>query len=249
MRKFIFIQQKKILNKPSFSKNGAGFTLMEIVVATTIFALVGTAMMGLFNYTLKINRRTEALRQATQGMRTFVEGLVKQVRNGQVYYGLDNSFSPPTPAVDNSTVCGAGAAYNRYYQDKENRLRITDTDGADVCFYLANSLGAYVNAGNFSGSQLIMEKNVGSGYVKQVLSPSNFYVDNLVFFVRPVCDPYNHCDAASGNIYSPGQPPKIQPSVSIFLKLRVLLATGETVRINYQTSVSSNKYDIPNVYP
>ncbi len=238
-------------SKIIYHKSKSGFTLMEIVVATTIFALVSTAMMGLFNYTLKINRRTEALRQATQGMRTFVEGLVKQVRNGQVNYGLDNSTDPPTPVVDNSSVCGAGVANKDYYKNKDNKLRILDTDGADICFYLANNQGNYVGANtfSFSGGQLVMEKNVGSGYIKQVLNPTNFFVDNLVFFVRPVCDPYRNCNAASPNIYTNGEPPKIQPSVSIILKLRVLLNTGEKVNIYYQTSVSSNKYDIPNAYP
>ena len=63
-------------------KNSAGFTLMEIVVATTLFAIVFSSLLGLFNYILKINRKSEALRQASQGARDFVEYLVKEIRNG-----------------------------------------------------------------------------------------------------------------------------------------------------------------------
>ncbi len=225
----------------SKNKYQSGFTLMEIVVATTIFAVVASSMMGLFNYTLKINRRTEAFRQATQGMRTFAESLVKQIRNGQVSYGLVGS----SPALENSAICGAGDANNRYYAEKENKLRITDTDGADICFYLASAGQSYVGANTFSGSQLIMEKNIGTGYAKQTLNPSNFTVENLAFFVRPVCDPYAHCNDASPGVYTNNVPPQIQPVVSIFMKVKVALNTGEQVTFNYQTSVSSSKYDIP----
>lgn len=222
-----------------------GFTLMEIVVATTIFAVVATAMMSLFNYTLKINRRTEAIRQATQGMRTFVEGMVKQIRNGQIYYGVTHS-SPQTMATDNSSVCGPGSVANSYYLDKENRIRILDTDGVDTCVYLADAAQNYVGTGVYSGSNLVIEKLVKNVYVKQTLNPPNFYIDNLAFIIRPVCDPYNNCNNAAPNVYASNLPPRIQPEASVFMKIRVKLPTGEQVQLYYQTSVSSNKYDIPN---
>ena len=40
--------------------------------------------------------------------------------------------------------------------------------------------------------------------------------------------------------------PKLQPFVTIFAKFVANLPTGENVPIYYQTSVSSNQYDIPN---
>jgi hypothetical protein len=173
-----------------------------------------------------------------------VEGLTKQIRNGQIYYGVTNGVADAIHPTD-TTACPAGSLNNRYYADKENQLRIIDTDGSDICFFLANASGSYVGANSFSGSQLIMEKNIGNTYVKQVLNPPNFYVDNLVLYVRPVCDPYENCNSASPNVYPNNEPPKIQPVVSLNMKLRVLLSTGETVSIYYQTTISSNKYDIP----
>src|SRR3989344_4560503 len=81
------------------AKSGAGFTLIEVVVATTIFAIVAAAMMALFNFTLKINRRAEALRQATQGIRNFTEYIVKIVRNGRIDYGIEKDLSGLNSAV------------------------------------------------------------------------------------------------------------------------------------------------------
>lgn len=239
MRKFLSVKLTKSIHKTVPVKNGAGFTLMEIVVATTIFALVSTAMMGLFNYTLKINRRTEALRQATQGIRTFVEGLVKQVRNGQIYYAIDGL----TEAGSISGVCPAGDLNDKYYEEKENKIRIINTEGEDVCIYLANSSQTYVGNNVYSGNNLIMEKNVGGSIIKQALNPVNLSVENLAFFIRPVCNPYEDCD--EDNVYTNNDPPLIQPMASIFMKIKVQLPTGEQTQIYYQTSVSSNKYDIP----
>ena len=63
---------------------------MEIMVATVIFAIIFSSLLSLFNYVLKINRKTEALRQSAQGARDFVEFLVKEVRNGQIDYYVSN---------------------------------------------------------------------------------------------------------------------------------------------------------------
>lgn len=228
------------MDKRAFRKNSAGFTLMEIVVATTIFAVVATAMMSLLNYTLKINRRTETFRQATQGMRTFVEGFVKQIRDGRIYYGVDGS----TEAGDISGVCPAGDLNDRYYSSKENKIRLINTEGEDMCIYLADNAGNYVGSNNFSGSKVVVEKNSSGVNLKQVLNPENFIIENMALFIRPVCDPYSDCDET--NVYNPpGDPIRIQPVAALFLKFKISLPTGELLQMYYQTSISNNKYDIP----
>ena len=88
-------------------KNQTGFTLMEIVVATTIFAVVTVALLSLFNYILKINRRSQALTQAADGMRNFVEFLTKQIQNGQIdYYITTGSTYSHYINDDNTVPCG-----------------------------------------------------------------------------------------------------------------------------------------------
>lgn len=221
-------------------KNGAGFTLIEIVVATTIFAVVASAIMSLFNYTLQINRRSEALRQATQGMRNFVEFLVKEVRNGKIDYGIIDGSVARGFAIG---PCGDGTLGSSYYASKENRLGLVNIEGVSECFYYADSSGDYIGSNNFSlnTGTLVLEKSNG---VKQILNPSNFDVEKLVFLIKPICDPYTVTPpgcSAYGNDY-----PKLQPSVSMFIRFSVTLPTKEKVTINYQTSVSTNQYDIPN---
>lgn len=227
----------------SSTKSGAGFTLMEIVVSTTIFVIVFMALLSLFNYTLKINRRGEALRQASQGMRNFVEFLVKEIRNGQLDYyvasgtNLEPAFSSTSPCKPPSSL---GA--NTYYT-QDNRIGLINTDGVQECIYYGKADGSYVDVLNPSpqtfsksagGSTLVLEKAGVSQ--PQILNTSNFTVDNLMFLIRPLKDPYT----LTGGLA------KFSPVVSIIIKFVTKLPTGEQVPIYYQTSVSTSQYDIPN---
>lgn len=234
-------------------KASAGFTLMEIVVATTIFAVVSAALMSLFNYTLKINRRSEALRQATQGMRSFAEFLTKEVRNGSIYYGIVDGRSDTNPI---NSWCKDQGVGNRTYDPKDNRLIIKNVNGDVECIYLGygspaasgHGLMDYVGAGVFTNNTnqadssynpnpvLVLQKR---GSSEEVLNPSNYRIENLMFLIRPTCDPYSNCsDYANAT-------PKIQPSVTVFIKFVAQLPTGEQVPIYYQTSVSTGDYNVP----
>ncbi len=249
-----------------YSRQG-GFTLMEIMVSTAIFAIVAVAMLSLFNYVLKINRKTEALRQASQGMRNFVEVLVKEIRNGQIDYYVANGQTytaglgpcqPPSNIVNANVSITDGAST---YASKENKLGIINNENVQECFYLADDQTPPVYAGaNKFDSLAISNRPVKNlmmmkaGVVlAQVLNPPNFSVKKLMFLIRPICDPYTYGPRAT----PPGQGctdygsnyPKMQPSVTMFIHFEVTLPTKEVVPIYYQTTVSTNQYDIPSPSP
>ncbi len=186
-----------------------GFTLMEIVVSTTIFATVLTLMLSLFNYTLKINRRTEALRQVTQGMRNFSEFLVKEVRNGTIDYS------------DTIAQCSGTYSSPKGYT---SFLKVVNPSGENECFVWTGA----------TEQNLYLYKN---GIAVQTLNPTNFKVDDARFYVRPVCDPNTECDPNTGKY------PAIQPFVTIMMKFRVRLPSGEERIIPYQTTISTDQYD------
>jgi prepilin-type N-terminal cleavage/methylation domain-containing protein len=228
----------------------AGFTLMEIIVATTIFAIVTVALLGLFNYVLKINRRSQALAQASEGMRNFVEFLAKEIQNGQIDYYVANGSSL-VPAFSVTSPCGPPASLgsNTYYMP-DNKLGIINTDNLQECFYYGKANGSYADtiggipltfSSSTGATALVMQESGVSTTTPQILNPPNFRIDNLMFLIKPLCDPYTPTCTSYGNSY-----PKIQPSVTIIIKFVTSLPTGEQVPIYYQTTVSSNKYDIPN---
>lgn len=227
---------------PKPLKNSAGFTIMEIVVATTVFAIVTSSMLSLFNYTLKINRRSEALRQATQGARNFVEDLAKEVRNGQINYGIiGGQTKSSTWPLGPCNVAAPGATVPNTYTATDNRLAIITSEGDEKCFYLGNQTGTYVGNAIYASAAgtLVVKKN---SLAAQIITPQNYKIENLAFLIRPLCDPHSPKCASYGTSY-----PRIQPTVTIIIKFSVRLSTGEVSSLFYQTTVSSQKYDIPNL--
>ena len=241
----MLIKKLTILNKNLFPsvKKSAGFTIVEIIVSTGIFVIAVGSLLSLFNYTLKINRRTEALRQASQGMRNFIEFFTKEIRNGQIDYGIVNGqtlattwpIGPCNRAADLSRP-----TYNVNSDNKDNWLALFTDDGIEECVFYADENNAAVGAGVYAepAAKIQAGKNYGIAIQKtgvasvQILNPPNFRVDALTFYVHPYNDPYTL------------PYPKIQPFVTISVKFTVQLPTGEQQPIYYQTTVSSNKYDI-----
>lgn len=138
---------------------------MEEIVATFIFALAVTAILGIYNYTLKINRRSSALSVSAQDVRFISESLGKEIRNSFLNYG-PSYISPCGPLSSSS-----------------NSLAIFNVDGTSECFYLGDANGAINN----SGPYLWLLKGSNP---KQPLNPAGVKISSFTFNVTPTCNPY-----------------------------------------------------------
>jgi prepilin-type N-terminal cleavage/methylation domain-containing protein len=209
------------LRPNSPGKNQKGFTLMEIVVSTTIFAGTLTMMLTLFNYTLKINRRAEALRQATQAVRNLSEFLIKEVRNGRIDYGSPPAgYNPPPDCPQPPTLYNNGGG-------GDTALGIVNLDGEQECIY-------------WSGTNIYLVKQVGAPppFPAQRINPPGVDIIDLVFYVRPAGPDVNPYDTTN--------PPRVQPFVTMLIKFKVQLAGVDApIIIPYQTSISTDQYDLP----
>ena len=63
-----------------------GFTLIEAVVATAVFAFVIASIFGVYNSTLQLDRKSKSQRAVAQNSRFIMEYLGKEIRNGTIYY-------------------------------------------------------------------------------------------------------------------------------------------------------------------
>ena len=63
-----------------------GFTLIEAVVASALFAFVVTSMLGIYTSTLKLDARTRAERAVNENGRFIMEFFAKEVTNGHIDY-------------------------------------------------------------------------------------------------------------------------------------------------------------------
>ncbi len=202
-----------------------GFTLAEVVVSVTIFAGVITLMLTLFNYTLRIYRRVEAQRQVSQTVRTVMEFLTKEIRNGKIDYNIENGLTLVS-AVDSQCPAPSSLSANTYTASvnpvNTKFLALINLEGERECVYWD------------SVAQSLKLKKQSVVAVSE-LTPPNVKVLDFRFHVRPLHDPYTD----SPNLV------ERQPVVTLVAKLSVTLPTGEVRIVLYQTSVSTYQYDIP----
>src|SRR3989344_2234857 len=63
-----------------------GFTLIEAVVATAVFAFVIASIFGVYNSALQLDRKSKSQRVVAQNARFIMEYLGKEIRNGAIFY-------------------------------------------------------------------------------------------------------------------------------------------------------------------
>lgn len=77
-----------------------GFTLIEAVVATAVFAFVVSSIIAVYLSTFRIDRKTRAQRAVTQNARFITEFLAKEVQNGMINYAsYPGGIVPANPSL------------------------------------------------------------------------------------------------------------------------------------------------------
>ncbi len=147
------------------NNNQKGFTLVEVIVSTAIFITVVSAMLSLFTYTLRINRRVQALREVVQTSRLFTETLTREIRNGRIDY------------TSWATECNV----SNYLSNTNQSLGVIAKNGDKLCFYIDQS----------SGQFLMRKQTATSTDVSPVFESTRFAVipGTFRFLVNPKVDP------------------------------------------------------------
>lgn len=207
-----------------------GFTLVEVMVSITIFAGVVTLMLSLFTYTLRLYRRVEAQRQVAQSVRTTMEFLTKEIRNGQVDYGIVGGVVRDNP-VDTHCPIPATLSDDTYHL-ADTYLGLINIEGDRECLYWEHDPDPAKQDDPGNNNLFLKKQTVATA---AQLNPPNVKIKDLRFYVRPLHDPYT----ATPNLA------EYQPLVTIIAQVSVSLSSGEVRTISYQTSVSTYAYDIP----
>ncbi len=192
--------------KTNLKLNQSGFTLMEIVIATAIFATVVASILGLFNKVLQINRKVQATRQVAQASRNFTEILSREIRNGRIDY-------------PDSGPC----EYGQYRKSDNQVLAIVTYTGDRLCFYYDKP-----------SQSLILQRQTATSTTTESINPSNLTINNnsFRFIVRPSSSPLSDNQG-------------IQPMVTIIAQFEIYKGQSDQVLIPYQTTISTDVYDIP----
>ena len=204
-----------------------GFTLIELLVSVSIFAVVVTLGLAIFNQVLQIQRRSEVTRRLTQAVRNTSEFLVKEIRNGKIDYGIQNGATLKNPYLSHcpQPLSVNGSATYVWNNANYNQAIAIDNDAGETeCVY-------YVVA----QKALYLEK-LGLT-TPQRLTPGDVSIDRFEVRLVPGRDPYMDVP--------PGSLAETQPLAQILMVATAALPGGGGKTINYQTAVSTNDYDIP----
>jgi prepilin-type N-terminal cleavage/methylation domain-containing protein len=211
--------QKKDFNQCSaksnhgFTRSNRGFTLIEILVSTAIFAIVLSALTAAFVYISQLQRRTNAIRAANDNVRYVSDFLSKEIRNGSLLPVSSPSLGPCSDYLATKV-------------QSYNWLQIVNVNGDQECFYLGTA-GSGNNPGSLSlnGPELWIVKQpagTASALAAQSLNLSAAQITNLTFTVEN---------------YNPTNP-SLQPFVTIQGTVVSNKDPQDVVSVPFETSIT-----------
>lgn len=93
-----------------------GFTLIEAMISTAVFALAMVSIMGIYGSMQRLNQRSAAVQAITQNARFVHEDLTKLVANGSVDYARYTSGTIAQPSATELLVLDREGTQVRVYQ-------------------------------------------------------------------------------------------------------------------------------------
>lgn len=203
--------------KISQTQNNTGFTLIEIMVAMSIFMIVLLMGLGALITSSSAAKKAQAMHTALDSVNFAVESMTRYLRQGSDYYCYEGEDTPPIPAP----VISYG-----YHDCPTGGYSIVftpaDKDGISYPHPPGSRDTAYYRLTRFSAAGLddfgIGKFSPYGGYA-DIIS-RNVFIDKLRFFVK-------------GSDPNDG----IQPSVTILIKGTVTVGTDK-IPFSIQTMVS-----------
>src|SRR3989344_7745809 len=104
------------MRKNNIQKN-RGFTLIEIMVALSIFSIIMTISMGSILSVFDANKKSQSLRAVMDNLNVTLEGITRTIRFGAVFHCGGGDTSSPADCLSGSntmTVKASSGAFTTY---------------------------------------------------------------------------------------------------------------------------------------
>ncbi|MFH1046672.1 MAG: prepilin-type N-terminal cleavage/methylation domain-containing protein [Patescibacteria group bacterium] len=192
-----------------------GFTLMEMLVAMSIFSLLIATAADIFMMANRSERKVFDLQSMQSSSRYTLDAIVREVRTGIIDYGYY-------------------AARDQGMETPERVLALIGSDELPIKFYESDATNEQYCQDEQSRPCLLVE--VGS-YEPSPLSPLGVKVQAVSFFVSPAASPFEFDSTVAGYAND------VQPAVTILLSLEsVGRKSGERTFLDLQTTATRRLY-------
>jgi prepilin-type N-terminal cleavage/methylation domain-containing protein len=164
-------------NSSRLKIDNTGFTLMEIIVATSIFAVFIVVIVNVFQNVVEDQRRTIAMQNIQENLRYVLEVMSKEIRQAK----RSDSYCE---SIFSATFNGNNRIFNTAGIDDE-RIYFRNKQALCVSYSIVN--GALARSATSS-----------SGIVDTLATPNELTISDLVFDVRD-----NDVNSAPGSLIQP----------------------------------------------
>ncbi|HOX97131.1 MAG TPA: type II secretion system protein [bacterium] len=186
-------------------KSKKGFTLAEMIVVMFIFSLLSVVIAGIFVQFFNTENRSFISQKLSSDMRFTLEMIAREVRMGNIDYRVTGYYGGTVPKPTDT-------------------LAILDANGDQILFGLAGA-----DCQTTSDCYVFVRR----GGVDYRVTPDDLAVNQLIFYVSPIVDPFTL--QADGHYLA-----EDQPRVLVVLEEKDA-KTGE-INLKMQTAVSSKIY-------
>lgn len=215
------IVNKKI--EKNNNKQNKGFTLIEVMVSVSLFAMVMTLSLGAILSIIDGNKKAQAINSVANNLNFAVESMVRDIKTGYAYTCSANNDSITVSSTTQSDVQNGGNGCDSYKTSPVQNISLVSTI-----------------TGTKRGVKYYLERDTdGTGRIKKITSDTNavaypvtspevdikkldFYVDN------PVSSTY------SG-----------QPRVFLIIKGTAVVNPTQTSDFTIQTLISQRNLNLP----
>lgn len=196
-----------------------GFTLVEVLVALSLFAVVVTIATDLFLSFQRTSRKTQNLEMVVTNARLVTERIVRELREGSFAYA---TFMQNNPNADLAQA--------------QTELYIRSNAAVESHIYRADDSGGVENVCPDTQSKPCMTLAVGSA--TESLTGAGVRVRDARFFIAPTKDPFEFV-GATGTFLA-----NAQPRVTMYLSFENTKdpADPNYARYDVQTTISSRIY-------